>query len=91
MKKAINTEDIKPVDFSGGARGKHHAALKKGYSARIHREDGTTVTHKFVPEKGAIVLDEDIRSYFRDAKAVNTALRGLINLLPQGRKRVRAA
>ena len=47
--------------------------------------------HKFVPEKGAVVLDEDIRSYFPDAKAVNVALRGLINLLPQRTKRARAA
>lgn len=91
MRKAINTDDIKPVDFSCGIRGKHHAVCKKGYSVKVHREDGTTVIHKFVPEKGAVVLDEDIRDYFRDAKSVNTALRGLINLLPQARKRVRAA
>lgn len=91
MKKARNTEDSKPVDFSGGVRGKHHAANKKGYTVKVHREDGTTVIHKFVPEKGAIVLDEDIKTYFPDAKAVNSALRGLINLVPQVRKRARAA
>lgn len=91
MKKASNSDDIKPVDFSGGVRGKHHAACKKGYTIKVHREDGTTVIHKFVPEKDAIVLDEDIRTYFPDAKAVNTALRGLINLLPQRGKRARAA
>ncbi len=91
MKKVINTDDIKAVDFSGGIRGKHHAACKQGYSVKVHREDGTAIIHKFVPEKGAVVLDEDIRSYFQDAKAVNAALRGLINLLPQGRKRVGAA
>jgi hypothetical protein len=91
MKKAINTNDIKPVDFSGGIRGKHHAACKKGYTVKVHGEDGTTEIHKFVPERGAIVLDEDIRTYFPDAKAANTALRGLINLLPQRRKSARAA
>ena len=91
MKKAINTDDIKPVDFSSGVRGKHYATCKKGYSVKVHSEDGTTVIHKFVPEKGAVVLDEDIRSYFPDAKAVNVALRGLINLLPQRTKRARAA
>ena len=89
MKKAIDTTDINPVDFSGGVRGKHHAAMKKGYSVKVHREDGTTIIHKFLPEKGAIVLDEDVRNYFPDAKAVNAALRGLIKLLPHNRKRIR--
>lgn len=91
MKKTINTDDIKPVNFSGGIRGKHHTACKKGYTLKVHGEDGSTVIHKFVPERGAIVLDEDIRSYFPDAKAANAALRGLINLLPQRRKSTRAA
>lgn len=91
MKKAINTDDIKQVDFSSGVRGKHHVASNKGYTVKVHREDGTTVIHKFVPEKGAVVLDEDVRNYFPDAKAVNSALRGLIKLMPQNRKRVRAA
>ena len=91
MKKATNTYDIKPVEFSGGVRGKHHTACKKGYTVKVHSEDGTTVIHKFVPEKDAIVLDADIRTYFPDAKAVNSALRGLINLLPEGKKRIRAA
>ena len=91
MKKALDTEDNKPVDFSGGVRGKHHAVCSKGYSVKIQREDGTTILHKFVPEKGAIVLDEDVRSYFPDATAVNAALRGLIKLLPHGRKRAHSA
>ena len=91
MKKNINTDDIKPVDFTGGIRGKHHAACKKGYTINVRHEDGTTVIHKFVPEKGAIVLDEDIKKYFPDSKAANAALRGLINLLPQRTKRARAA
>jgi hypothetical protein len=91
MKKAIDTDEIKPVDFSGGVRGKHQAACTKGYSVKEHREDGSTIIHKFVPEMGAIVLDEDVRSYFPDAKTVNSALRGLIKLMPQSRKRVRTA
>ena len=89
MKKAINTDDINPVDFSSGVRGKHHMASSKGYTVKVHREDGTTVIHKFIPEKGSIVLDEDVRCYFPDATAVNSALRGLIKLLPHNRKRVR--
>ena len=91
MKKAINTDDIEPVDFSRGVRGKHLAVGNKGYTVKVHREDGTTVIHKFVPEKGAIVLDDDVRNYFPDAKAVNYALRGLIKLMPVNRRRVRAA
>ncbi|KAF0219526.1 MAG: hypothetical protein FD174_1986 [Geobacteraceae bacterium] len=91
MKKAINTDEIKPVDFSGGIRGKHHVASNKGYTVKVHHEDGTTIIHKFIPEKGAILLDEDVRNYFPDSKTVNSALRGLIKLLPQSRKRVRAA
>jgi hypothetical protein len=91
MKTAINSDEIKPVDFSDGVRGKHHAACKKGYTVKVHGEAGTTVIHKFLPERGAIVLDEDLRRYFPDAKTANAALRGLINLLPQRRKSPRAA
>lgn len=91
MKKAPDIDDIKPVDFFKGVRGKHHAACSRGYTVKVHREDGATVIHKFVPEKGAIVLDEDVRSYFPDATSVNAALRGLINLLPHGRKRAHSA
>jgi len=35
MKKTINTDDIRPVDFSGGVRGKHHADCKKGYKVKV--------------------------------------------------------
>lgn len=91
MKKSINADDIQPVDFSGGTRGKHHAASKKGYTVKVHRDDGTTTLHKFLPERGAIVLDEDVRNYFPDAQSVNSALRGLIKLLPQNKKRAKAA
>lgn len=91
MKKAINTDDIEPVDFSRGVRGKHLEVGKKGYTVKVHRENGTTVIHKFVPEKGAIILDDDVRNYFPDANAVNYALRGLIKLMPLSRKRARTA
>jgi hypothetical protein len=90
MKKAINTDDIKPMDFSGGVRGKHSTAYRRGQTVKVRREDGTTVVHRFVPDRAAVVLDEDVREYFPNAKAVNVALRGLINLLPQRRKRTEA-
>lgn len=89
MKKTINTEEIQPVDFSKGIRGKHYAATEKGFSVKIHREDGSTTTQRYLPARDAIILDEDVKSYFPDAQSVNTALRGLIKLLPHAKKRAR--
>lgn len=91
MKTKIISDDIKPIDFAGGVRGKHYSAYTKGYTVKEHLEDGSTIVHKFVPERGAVVIDSDVRSYFNDAKAVNEALRGLINLLPHRQKNARTA
>lgn len=90
MKKGISTNDIKPIDFSGGVRGKHAAGYSRGHTVKVHHEDGTLTVHRFVPDKNAVVLDEDVKAYFPDAEAVNAALRGLIKLLPQRRKHTTA-
>jgi hypothetical protein len=90
MKKAIKSDDIKPQDFSAGVRGKHSSAYRRGHSTMVLQEDGTTTVQKFVPDKDAVVLDDDVKAYFPDAQAVNAALRGLIKLLPHGRKRAQA-
>ena len=70
-------------DFRGkkGARGKYSEAMKDGYKTIIHKSDGSTE----VKETRPIFLDEDVRKFFPDAKAVNDALRGLIALVPDKR------
>jgi hypothetical protein len=55
--------------------------MQNGYTTIIHQSDGSTV----VKETRPIFLDEDVRVYFPDAKAVNDALRGLIALVPEKR------
>jgi hypothetical protein len=75
-------------DFRGGIRGKHALALQQGYTVKVHRLDGTTTTQRFAPE-GAIVLEPDVQEYFPDSRAVNHALRTLIELIPAKRRKPR--
>ena len=83
MKNNPRDEMRAEYDFSGkkGVRGKYHEAMKNGYMTIIHQSDGSTV----VKETRPIFLDEDVKAYFPDAKAVNDALRGLIALVPEKR------
>lgn len=76
MKNNSKDEMQAEYDFRGrkGVRGKYHEALKNGYTTIIHQADGSTIVRETRP----IFLDEDVRAYFPDAKAVNDALRGLI-------------
>lgn len=77
-------DDIAPeYDFSRGVRGKHAKALRAGYTITIHKSDGTTEVREVASRPGTVVLDPDVRAYFPDSEAVNRALRGLINLIPQ--------
>jgi hypothetical protein len=72
-------DDLMPeCDFSKGVRGKHYQAYRQGHSVTIHKKDGTTETQYFTLADGAIMLDPDVRAYFRDNNAVNQALRALI-------------
>lgn len=71
------------LDNRQGERGKYYEALQQGYTVRIHEEDGTTSVYNYQLEKGAVLLDPDVREYFPDAKAVNAALRSLIALIPR--------
>lgn len=95
MKKAINTphsDDMLPeYNFNGkkGVRGKYAKAMRKGYSVRVLNEDGTVTVRHFIPKESAVVLDPDVEIYFPDSESVNSALRSLINLIPQ--KKVRRA
>ena len=68
-------------DFSGkkGVRGKYYLGRQKGYTVRIHNEDGTITVQNFGP---TITLETDVAAYFPDSESVNNALRTLIALVP---------
>ena len=68
-------------DFSSGVRGKHVRALKNGHKTIVNKTDGTVEVLTTKP----IILDREIQAVFRDSKAVNKALRGLIDLVPERR------
>lgn len=69
-------------DFSSGVRGKHYKAYRQGHRVTVHKEDGATIVQNFKLEEGAIILDKDVRKYFKSAESVNNALRALIELIP---------
>lgn len=80
-----NKEDeemLPEYDFSSGLRGKHVHAYQSGYKVTIHKIDGSTEEQDYTLPDGAVILDPAVRTYFPDAEAVNTALRGLIQLIP---------
>jgi len=83
--QAANDEMLPEYDFSGGVRGKHHQAYQRGYQVIIHKTDGTTEVRDFTLPEGTVILAPDVRAYFPDSEAVNRALRGLIEILPQQR------
>ncbi|KAF0107274.1 MAG: hypothetical protein FD146_1752 [Anaerolineaceae bacterium] len=70
-------------DFTGGTRGKHYRAMQAGYKIAIYQADGTTVVKEMPPAQGVVVLEPDVRAFFPDSEAVNTALRSLIDLMAQ--------
>jgi hypothetical protein len=65
-------------DFSGGIRGKHFEAYRKGHTVKIDKRDGSVEVHYFTQEDGAVMLDPDVKKHFPDSKSVNKALRSLI-------------
>ena len=77
-------DEMQPeYDFSKGVRGKHYRAYQRGYKVVIHKTDGTTEERDYTLPEGTVILDPDVQAYFHDSEAVNTALRGLIKLIPQ--------
>ena len=80
-------EMLPEYDFSGGTRGKHYRDYQRGHTVKIHKTDGTTIVQQYKLEEGAVVLAPDVREYFSDADSVNRALRTLIDLIPQKRRR----
>jgi hypothetical protein len=76
-----NKEMRTEYDFSGGVRGKHAARLKNGHKTVVTKVDGSTETYVTRP----VILDRDLQSIFKNSKAVNKALRGLVELVPERR------
>jgi hypothetical protein len=73
-------------DFSGGVRGKHYRAYRRGHQVKIYKDDGRISVQNFKLEEGAVFLEPDIQPYFPNSDAVNEALRGLIALIPKREK-----
>ena len=68
----------KEYDFSSGIRGKHYKAYRAGHTARITKEDGTTLVQYFTLKDGSVMLDPDVKPHFPDSESVNRALRSII-------------
>ena len=66
--------------FSNGVRGKYRYLGGQPHTIGIRHPDGL-VTLETV--ESTIDLDPDVRSYFPGSGAVNGALRGLIELIPE--------
>ena len=65
-------------DFSGGVRGKHFEAYRRGHTVKIDKWDGSVEVHYFTQEDGAVMLALDVKKHFPDSQSVNKALRSLI-------------
>jgi hypothetical protein len=78
-KRNSNDPDMRDeYDFSGGVRGKHYKAYRKGHTVIVHKDDGSTSVQYFTQEDGSFMLDPDVKIHFPDSKSVNKALRSLI-------------
>ncbi|MBK6433242.1 hypothetical protein [Candidatus Amarolinea dominans] len=84
--RAEEPDMLPEYDFSDkkGVRGKYYRAYRQGHTVRIYRADGTVSIRYFTLEDGAVMIDPDVRQYFPNSNAVNTALRSLIALAPVG-------
>lgn len=82
ISKRIQADEMRDeYDFKGAVRGKHYKPLHEGYSVRIHQEDGTTLVRHYALTEGTVLLHPDVRKYFPDSDAVNSALRSVIALM----------
>jgi hypothetical protein len=73
-------------DFSESVQGKYRHLIGQSYTRKVYHADGTTTVERVEPAQGVVVLAPDVREYFPDSEAVNKALRGLIELIPQTRR-----
>ena len=86
---AENDDMLPEYDFAsmtGGVRGKYYQAYRAGHTVKVRKADGSTTVQYFRLEDGAVMLEPDVREYFPDSTAVNTALRCLIPLLSKKRR-----
>ena len=83
-RETIQTDMLPEYDFTGkkGVRGKYYRAYRQGHAIKNHKADGTVSIRYFTLEDGAVMLEPDVRRYFSNSDAVNTALRSLIALIP---------
>jgi hypothetical protein len=82
--EAAQADMLSEYDFTGkkGVRGKYYRAYRQGHTVKIYKADGTVSIRYFTLEDGAVMLEPDVRRYFSNSDAVNTALRSLIALIP---------
>ncbi len=71
-------------DLAGkkGVRGKYYRAYRQGHTVKVRQANGTITVHHFTLAEGAVMLEPQVREYFPDSEAVNSALRSLIELIP---------
>ena len=80
--KLIQGDEMRDeYDFKGAVRGKHYKPMHEGYSVYIHQEDGATQVRHYALTEGTVLLHPDVRKYFPDSDAVNSALRSVIALM----------
>ena len=61
-------------------------SLGDGVRGKYYQNYRATVIQHFELKEGAVMLEPDVREYFPDSAAVNTALRCLIPLMPKKRE-----
>ena len=81
---AAKSDMLPEYDFAGrkGVRGKYYRAYRQGHSVRVHEANGMVRVRHFTLAEGAVMLEPDVRDYFPNSEAVNSALRSLIALIP---------
>ena len=95
--EAERADDVLPeYDFSGRTfrRAEFYKDLQQnGHTVTVYNEDGMAIVtyYSFPPPRpNLVVLEPDVEAYFPDSESVNTALRGLIALIPAHKARQKA-
>ncbi len=87
MKKKESKEEMSnEYSFKDGTRGKHFKQYRQGHEVRVFNENGTIKIEKYTLADGAVMLDPDVKRYFKDSNSVNNALRAIIKAMPHRHK-----